>query len=180
MRQRPVDAAALERAARRYLETRFTSRAWLKQLLMRRVDQSIAVHGGDRRMLEEAADQVLDRLEAAGSLDDAAYARGKARSLVRRGVSAPVMRARLAGKGLGEGDVREALSAVAEEAGGDPSWAAACAYVRRRRFGAYRGEGRRDARGRDLAAMARAGFSFALAARALDASVEDLEESLLA
>lgn len=177
----PVDARALENAARAYLQTRFTSRAWLRRVLMRRVQKSLAAHGGDREALEAALDGILDRLVEARALDDAAYTRGKVRTLTRRGVAGPAMAAKLAQKGINGEDLRTALAEVAEEEGADPKWAAACAYVRRRRMGPYRGEARAETRDKDLAAMGRAGFSYALAARALDIeTIEEVEAGLLA
>jgi regulatory protein len=62
--------------------------------------------------------------------------------------------------------------------GGASELAAACALVRRRRLGPYRAPGKRvDCRQKDLASLARAGFSLALARRVLKApDIEALEQ----
>ncbi len=176
----PVTPASLDAAARDYLSRWFTSRAHLRRLLLRRVDRSLAAHGGDRAALAAAVDALLDRLAAAGALNDELYARDKARTLLRRGVSEAGVRQRLAARGLG-GRVSDALDAV-RGTGADPAMAAACAYVRRRRMGAYRPDdaARAANRDRDLAALGRAGFSYAVARRALElASIEEIEAHLL-
>lgn len=172
---RTLDAAGIDAAARRYLQTRFTSRAWLGQLLLRRVERATAPGSPERAELERAVEATLDRLVEHGALDDAAYARSKVRSLVRRGVSTPGLKARLAAKGLEAEEVQNALGTVAEEAEQDLGWAAACAYVRRRRLGPYRLDTSREAREKDLTVLARAGFPYALARRVLDASAEEIE-----
>lgn len=176
-----VTPASLDAAAREYLTRWFTSRAHLRRLLMRRVDRSVAAHGGDRAALAEAIDRILDRLVEAGALDDGMYARDKTRSLLRRGVSEAGVRQRLSARGLGASRVREALDAV-RESGADPAMGAACAYVRRRRLGPYRYDPavRKEHRDKDLAAMGRAGFSYAVARAVLDLeSPADVEARIL-
>lgn len=178
---RPIDAAGIDSAARTYLTRYFTSRAHLRRLLMRRVDKSILASGGERAVLAAAVDATLDRLVEEGALNDEIYARDKVRSLVRRGVSEAGVHQRLASRGLGGDRVRAGLEAV-RESGADPALSAVCAFVRRRRMGPYRiDDGARIAqRTRDLAALGRAGFSYALARRALDmATVEEVEALLL-
>lgn len=172
-----VTAASLDASARDYLTRWFTSRAHLRRLLARRVDRAVAAHGGDRAALLAAVDATLDRLVAEGALNDAMYARDKARALVRRGVSEVGVRQRLAARGLAGradvalGEVREA----AREAGTDAATSAACAYVRRRRLGPYRDPSVREAhRERDLAALGRAGFGYAVARAVL--ALEDPAE----
>lgn len=175
----PVTPRSLDLAAREYLTRWFTSRAHLRRLLARRVDRAVAAHGGDRAALLAAVDATLDRLVEEGALNDAVYARDKARSLVRRGVSEAGVRQRLAARGLG-GRAGEALDAV-REAGVDPATSAACAYVRRRRLGPYRDPAVRDAhRERDLATLGRAGFPYAVARAVLAlADPADVEERIL-
>lgn len=179
---RPIDAADIDIAARTYLTRYFTSRAHLRRLLMRRVDKNLAANGGgDRPALAAAVDATLDRLLAEGALNDEVYARDKVRSLVRRGVSEAGVHQRLASRGLGGERVRAGLEAV-REGGADPAMSAACAFVRRRRMGPYRFDAdvRKTQRDRDLAALGRAGFSYAIARRALDMeTVEEVEALLL-
>jgi len=59
----------------------------------------------------------------------------------------------------------------------DPDLTAAVRYAQRRRLGAFRTSGERaDSRNRDMAAMARAGFSYDLAKRVINS--EDPENML--
>lgn len=158
-----------------YLARFTTSRENLRRVLMRTVNQSAHHHGTDPEAGADAVAALLDRLSAAGLLDDDAFAEARARTLRRRGVSERVIRARLMEKGIAEDRARAALDAVAPEAGGDV--AAAARLARRRGLGPYRPEGdRADRRERDLAALARAGFTARTALAVIEAeSVEALE-----
>jgi regulatory protein len=112
---------------------------------------------------------LIARLLASGILDDRRFAEAQAQSLRRRGNSGRGIRQRLAAKGLDRGFVEEALGVI--DTDGDTSeLAAACVLARRRRLGPYRAAGtRRDFRQKDLAALARAGFSLDVARRVLSA-----------
>jgi regulatory protein len=169
-----IDAAAIDAAARDYLTRYFTSRAHLRRLLLRRVDKSLAAHGGEREPLVAAVDATLDRLVAVRALDDAVYARDKVRRLVRRGTSEAQVHQKLAARGLDASQTRAGLDAVRAE-GVDPTMSAACAYVRRRRLGPYRRDpaARAERHAKDLAALGRAGFPYAVAQAALALPDED-------
>jgi regulatory protein len=172
-----LDPVALDRAAQDYLARWFTTRAHLRVLLLRRVDRSVEAHGDDRAALVAALDATLDRLQAAGVLDDAAYTQSKVRSMVRRGVSQGQAQQRLAAKGVSAARVREGFDAVRAD-GVDPAMSAACAYVRRRRLGPFRldPDVRAANRERDLAALGRAGFPYGVARAALDLPDADAVE----
>ena len=121
---------------------------------------------------------VLARLTAAALLDDEAYARAKARSLQERGGSLARIRMELRARGLGR-EVREAaLRDLAREVP-DAELSAALTLARRRRLGPWRPAETREAmRSKDLGALARAGFSRAVAVEVVDAaSIEALEAS---
>ncbi len=111
---------------------------------------------------------MVERFVSAGLVDDRVYAEGRALSLHRRGTAARVIRGRLRQKGVGDDDIEAALATVAEE-NPDGDLAAAVNLARRRRHGPYRSTGPEpDRRQRDLAALARAGFSYDIARRVLD------------
>jgi len=76
-----------------------------------------------------------------------------------------------------EGEIIDTAMAAADEAEEKPELAAAARLARKRRLGPWRAaEGRREARERDLAALARAGFSYDVALAVIDAEgPEDLE-----
>ncbi len=82
----------------------------------------------------------------------------------------------LARKWVAAAVIEEAVEGLAENHR-DPDLAAALTYARRRRFGPYRTRQINDKeREKELAALARAGFSYAIAARIIAAdTVEDLD-----
>ncbi|MBW2275273.1 MAG: RecX family transcriptional regulator, partial [Deltaproteobacteria bacterium] len=98
-----------------------------------------------------------------GLVDDRAFALSLCKRLRRRGSSARRIRAGLIGRGVSDELADEVLGC---EAGETPDLVAACRYARRRRLGPYRGVERHE---RDLAALARAGFSRDIADRVLGA-----------
>ncbi|GAA0599685.1 RecX family transcriptional regulator [Caenispirillum bisanense] len=188
-RPRKVTADYLENAALYYLERFATSAANLRRVLLRKVELSAREHGTDRDDGAALVEALVARYQAAGLLDDAAYAAGRARSLHRQGGSTRAIRARLAAKGVAAAVVEEAVEDLSAETDGNPDVAAAIAFARRRGFGPFRRPalGLRAAaadpaerRLKELAAMARAGFSFDIAARVIDAPDRDALDDLLA
>lgn len=177
-RKRPRKATAdyLENAALHYLQRFASSAASLRRVLLRKVQLSAAEHGTDPEEGARMVDALVARYQAAGLLDDAAYAAGRARSLHRQGGSTRMIRAKLAAKGVGAAEVAAAVEDLAEDAGGNPDLAACVALARRRGFGPFRRPALSarpvdpaERRMKELAALARAGFSFDVAARVVDA-----------
>ena len=173
--RRPVPRKAtprhLENAALWYL-ARFQATAQsLERILMRRVARSARHHGTDAEQGRALVGELIDRYRRAGLLDDAAYARARARTLHERGLSARAIRARLKAKGVLEADIEAAFASLSETFGadGDFDLGAARRYARRRRLGPWRRtrerQGRRE---KDLAALARAGFSYRVAKAVID------------
>ncbi len=169
----------LENAALYYLSRFATSAANLKRVMMRKVNRSARFHDTDAEEGEAHVEDMIGRFMASGLLDDAAYAKSRAESLHRRGNSARVIRGKLRQKGVGDDDIRAALDALGDdlEDGQDPELAAAVTLAKRRRLGPYfNGEVADDTREKHLAALARAGFSYDIARRIIDAdSEQDLE-----
>ena len=140
------------------------------------MDRSLAVHAGERAPLVAAVDATLARLVEAGALDDAAYAEARVRRLVRRGASPGAVQQHLKARGVEATLVAEGFEALRVE-GADPGRSAACAYVRRRRLGPFRVDPGERARlqAKDLAALGRAGFSYAIAHEVLGWTMEEVE-----
>lgn len=175
-RPRKVTAEYLENSALYYLQRFSTSAANLRRVLLRKVQLSAAEHGTDPEEGTRLVDALLARYRSAGLIDDAAYAAGKARSLHRQGGSTRAIKAKLAAKGVEAEVVAAAVDDLAEDTAGDPDLAAAVALARRRGFGPFRRpslSGKAvdpaERRMKELAALARAGFPFAVAARVVDA-----------
>ena len=171
---RPLDAFALRQAALRYLERYDTTRAHLRQLLRRKIQKHLELQAaqGPGAALYAEVDPLVAQLAAQGLVDDRRYGENTARRMRRRGASTAKVRAKLAAQGVDASLTHELL---ADSEDGDPQTAdlvAACAYLRRRRFGAYRApcdDPREQSarRRKELAAFGRAGFPFALAERVL-------------
>jgi regulatory protein len=113
---------------------------------------------------------LIARYLSSGLIDDRAYAAQKAASLQRRGASRFGIRGKLRQKGV-EGElVAEAIETL-DAASETSELASACALARRRRLGPYRPpSARRAAHDKDMATLARAGFSFDVARRVLEVS----------
>lgn len=168
-RRQPLKASpeALERAALRYLDRYDAASGHLRRLLLAKVTLSARVHGTDANEGAAAVERLIQRLTAAGVLDDTRFARERLRSLRARGCSLAMVRARLAAKGLSQ-DLIETTLAEADEEEVGTDLTAALTYARRRRLGPFRSEARAERRERDLAALGRQGFDYETARRVID------------
>ncbi len=155
--------AATERGLLRVLTRRIER--WARQAA--ETDPDAAAEAG-RRARAEAA-EVVRRLAAAGAVDDAAFAAARAARLARTGRSRRAIGAHLAAKGVPAETARAALPDDPEA-----ELDAALAYARRRRIGPFRpAAADADARKREAAALARAGFAAEVAHRALRMETEE-------
>lgn len=180
-RRRPAKAMTEDRlyqAALYYLGRYAASSASVRRVLGRRVTKYAAIDGVELETARRWIDSIVERLTRAGILDDGGYAAGRARSMFERGLSLRMIKVKLAEKGLERGVVEQAIDSLSEEHR-DPDLAAARRLARRRRLGPFREEARRAShRNRDLAAMARAGFSFDIARLVIEAETVDTLEDL--
>lgn len=179
--QRFETEAQLERAALSYLKRFAGPSSNLERALRKKVRRSAEAHGTDAQAGMQAVSAILTRLSAAGVLDDRRWARDKARALHGRGHPERVIRQRLRLKRVAPDFIDEAIAALDDEQDGEPELAAAVARARRRRLGPWRHdpEERKERRQKDLAAMARAGFSFELARRVVDAESPEALDDLV-
>ncbi len=164
----------LENAALHYLERFATSAENLHRVLMRKVERSARHHGADRDEGARIVEDLIGRFLESGLLDDRLYSEGRVRTFRRRGNSTRTIRAKLLAKGVPFDVIEAALK------GGDPESAAAARLARRKRLGPWRAAcARKERREKDMAALARAGFSYDAALEIIDAeTVEDLESLL--
>lgn len=186
---RPITKARLHNIALHHLERFSASRAGVRRVLERRVLKAERALGEVPEQAPQWIAEVLDTLQRQGLLDDARYAESTARALAGRGQSLRAIRQRLAAKGVDRDHIDAALERLAEDlapvgmdpADSDPDMAAAVAYARRRRLGPWRGEEARAAfRHKDMAALARRGFSADVVRRLLDAADPEDAEALIA
>lgn len=187
---KPLTATGLEEAALRYLERYAASVAQLRRVLQERVRRAVAAGVGNAEQGAVWVAALLARYQASGLLNDTAFAETKTASLRRRGASQRKIQGWLAERGVAAADIRRALDVEATEQGaeaggadngeegqGSPEVRAAWALARRRRLGPFRPpEQRRERRLKDLAVLARAGFSGTIARQVIDASCPDIGE----
>ena len=160
---RPVTEAFLQRAALAYLERYSSSSENLRRVLRRKVEKRCRLRGEEAEPFYRLVDEVVSKSLRGGLVDDARYAEARVSALRRRGGSARAIGAKLARKGVDRTTIAAALEA---HAGDDDE--AAHALARRRKLGPYRLGEREAFRDKDRAALARAGFSFAVARRVID------------
>lgn len=164
---RKVSERYLENAALHYLKRYAATVSQLKRVLLRRVDRSLRFHGGDRAEALRWIDALTDKLSRGGLLNDSGYAEQKAHSLRASGRSSRVISQKLRLKGVAPELVAQKLAQATAEISED---AAALIWARKKRLGPFRREAhsRQEHRQKDLAALARAGFSFAIAKKIID------------
>lgn len=176
---KPITPQSLRNAALRYIDRFATSRDNLRSVLMRRVHTSNYHHDTD---IDEGAvwiEELLDKLEKSQVINDQLYAEMRAGTLHRKGTSVRVISMKLKEKGLSEDNIQKALDALRlENQSENLERDSAIAHAKRRRMGPWRVEGKREEmRDKDLARLARAGFSYDLAREIIEASsVQELED----
>ena len=195
--RRPVTAgpapteARLHEAALNHLARFAATEAGLARVLSRRVGrwaQRAAQEGMAPEAIapvvaagREAAKAVAKRMVAAGTVDDAAFAAARTRSLSRAGRSRRAIAAHLAAKGV----AGETASETIEEAETDEV-TAALGHLRRRRQGPFDrappedAEAARASRMKAMGALARAGFPREVAEAALGMEPAEAEARIIA
>lgn len=171
----------LANIALHHLERFATSAENLRRVLERRVIK--AAHHHEDLDIDEARgwiDDLIQRYVASGLLNDQAYADAKVRSLTGRGNASRLVRMKLKEKGLDEAVIDQALEALSVDHA-DPELAAAVRLAKRRRLGPFADPAKRaELRDKHLAALARAGFSYDLARKVIEAEFTDELEDLIA
>jgi regulatory protein len=160
---RRVTAQSLQNAALFHLRKYPASVLQLRQVLTRKVQRFNRLKKGEPPVdASLLIAELLLRLVQQGYLDDSRLADVRSASLRRSGRSARMIRAKLQAKGLGAEVARVSLPSADEDA----VWV----HARKKRLGPYaKPEKRKERRLKDLASLARAGFSFALAKKVIDA-----------
>jgi len=180
----PPDEAALHQAALSHLARYASTSTGLEKVLFRRIARWARQREGEREEIaaavttaRRAAKEVVQRLVAAGAVNDTAFAAARARRLARAGNSRQHIAAHLARHGITGAALAAALpkDQAAE-------LLAALVLARRRRAGPFRAAppAGPDIARRELAAFARAGFPRAVAEAALSLSRAEAEERIAA
>jgi regulatory protein len=151
-----------------YLSRFASSTENFKDVLWRKVERRGLADGVDRSSAQGWIDGIAARFTELGLLDDAAFAQARAGSLQRRGKPVKVIRQALVAKGVAADVAADAVASLAGQSE-EPDLEAAVAFARRKRLGPYGAhDGGDERRRKELAAFARAGFSYGLARRVLD------------
>lgn len=155
----PLDAAAIERLALRYVERFATTRVRFARYLSRKM--------AERGTVGDVPDPMAlaERFAELGYIDDRRFGEARAEAMGRRGLGARRVSAALHHAGLAPED-RDPIV----EGSGDHAMEHALAFARRRRIGPF-AENMADPalRQRQLAAMIRAGHSYDLARKIVQA-----------
>lgn len=135
----------------------------VQQTLERRAARRMAVRSLDDTTAA-LVQAVVDELQELGLVDDVSYAETRAASLAAKGLSRRRIARGLSIKGIAEEAIAKAIPLDVDEL------TQARRLVARKRLGHLRPDGTTpDMRRKDLAVLARAGFAFAIASRALEA-----------
>ncbi|GHF25286.1 hypothetical protein GCM10017044_20080 [Kordiimonas sediminis] len=178
-KQKPVTEAYLERAALHYLGRFMSSKANLVQVLSRKVQRRTDSFDIDSEHRDWIV-SVADKCERLGYINDATYAATRAEALLRRGKPGRMIQQDLRHKGIDPDLIDQAITALpgAEEDSISADEIAAAAYLKRRGFGAYRRTDRTygpEKHEKEIASMARAGFSYDVCKRILNLTRDELE-----
>lgn len=129
--------------------------------------------------LNEDITKVVGDMIKAGFINDKEFAASKARIMARQGRSVAQIGLKLQDMAFSDSDRAEALDALGDDRQALDRRAAA-RFVKRRRFGPYKAEETRgERRNKELASLARQGFSFDVATLVIDAESVDVIEAII-
>ena len=151
----PLDAAALERLALRYVERFSTTRARLVAYLARKIRE----RGWEGASADLQA--LAEKFAELGYIDDRAFGEARAAAMGRRGLGKRRVTGALRNDGIDEADSAAIVPAIENRA-----VETALAFARRKRIGPFAlVQAERPEREKHIAAMIRGGHDFSLARR---------------
>lgn len=162
----------LKKSALHYLGQRSSSTANLKRVLTRRARRRIEGEDADASTsIPGLVETVVAFCVEHGFVNDDVYAETKASNATRAGMSQRKMAAKLASKGIARDVIGTAVAVIDDEA-------AAIAFARRRRLGAWKSDQSKRDLDKDVAALARAGFSLTIAIRTARMTAEEAQDHI--
>lgn len=170
-----ITESYLHNAGLHYLQRFSTGTENFRRVMMRKVDRSCRHHKDQSR--EDCAamiEALIEKFARSGLLNDADYTRAAVASLRRRGESRRAIEARLRAKGLPADEIRKNLQT---EDSADAEFKAALRFARRRRLGPF-STGKPKEHDKQMAAFARAGHEYEVAAKILKLSSEEAADLL--
>lgn len=161
-----------------YLQRFPASTPHFRRVMGRKIDRSCNCHKDqDRDACFALLDSAIAQFERMGLLNDDAYLAGMVNSLRRRGLSGQAIVSKLGQKGLAQDRILTVLRTYDEDTGEhNADLLAALRLARRKKLGPFRKEGIETDRNKELAALARAGFGFDIAQKALSIAPDDAED----
>lgn len=175
-----VTAGYLERAALHYLGRFSSSEKNLIDVLRRKIRRRNPDSSAPTDEQMQWVHDVVKKCRRYGYVDDDRYARQRAETLIARGKPARMIDMDLRQKGIADEIRAIVINALSEKSEVDLDVRAAAAYVRRRRFGPYRRPNAPPEKAeKELAALARAGFSYEISRRMLALSQNEIEDILI-
>jgi len=158
----PLTRQKVEQMALAYVNRFDVSASKLRQHLATRVRKA-----GGHEQASAWISELVERYQGSGVLDDARFAKNLASQLSARGKSARAIAQKLAVRGVSS-ELADDLMSTRRAEEPEAELEAARTYVRKRRLGPFRSaEKRAEFRHKDLATLARQGFSFDIAKKAL-------------
>lgn len=168
-----LTAKSMENAAVHYLGRFSASTKNLRRVLQNRVLRAKRRGAEVPADIDATIDAIVAKLTKLQLVDDSNFANQRTLSLRRRGGSTRQIRGKLKMAGISDEQIDQAVGAADAERGdedGKGELRAALRLAERRRLGPYRLKERKEYRQRDMAALARAGFSIDIARKVTDAA----------
>jgi regulatory protein len=160
-----------------YLQRFPASIPHFRRVMQRKIDKSCNYHKEqDKVACLTLLESTIAGFERQGLLNDDAYTQGMVNSLRRRGLSIKAIQYKLQQKGLSESTIRAAVAEFDEGMeSGEAELSAALILTRKKRLGSF---GTGEILDKHYGTLARAGFGFDIAQRALRLSREEAEDIL--
>ncbi len=169
-----LNVSELEKSALSYIGKYATSIENLRKVLTRRIKRSKNYKEISPEQAKQWIELIIKKFVDANLLNDSVFALNRAKNLHRSGASRRKIILALKNKGIKNLEIDLALNSLDSEYR-NTDLVAALNYVRRNRLGPYRPNDERKAlRKKDLAKLARAGFSYRDATKVID--IESLDE----
>lgn len=160
-----------------YLQRFPASIPHFRRVMTRKIDKSCKYHTQqDRDACLSLLEKTIEIFARQGMLNDELYLQGMVNSLRRRGLSIRAIQAKLQQKGLEPEKITDAIRAFdGQEDSAEAELAAAVQYMRKKRLGCF---GNKEARDKHLASLARGGFPFDIAQKALSLDDQEAQQIL--
>lgn len=176
---RKISQDYLRNAGLYYLERFSSSTANFRRVMRRKIKKSCLEHQDQNEEdCWQLLESVIQRFTQSGLLNDNTYAEAQIGSLRRKGKSKRFICTKMAEKGVNTDLVTRTLEHIDRNGSEqNPELIAAIKHCRKKRFGAFQGDKETDPQ-KALGSLARAGFSYEIAQKALNTPLEDAETLL--